>query len=190
MPKEKVVKLDATQRGFARGEFKDRNGEKCSIQKSSIATEDCIWLGINDCKPQVCVPGEGWKPVPFPHDTLFTTRMHLNKKQVAALIPLLQRFVETGDVSEIKDAWHIDVFVDYNDTVDVKAGGSPTLGYDFYVDAEEFSEKKAIAMVKKCLDANKQKFQRVIARSERNYNGILWTEKRISDCIAKNPMER
>ena len=39
--------MDTTARGFAIREFEDRNGIACSIQKSSVATEDLIWLGPN-----------------------------------------------------------------------------------------------------------------------------------------------
>ncbi len=37
-----------TQRGFALVEFTDRNGEACTLQASSIATEDIVWLGAKD----------------------------------------------------------------------------------------------------------------------------------------------
>lgn len=67
----------ANDRGFLRGEFTDRYGEKCSIQKSSLASEDCIWLGCN--RPR-------------------GARMHLTREMAADLIPLLQHFVETGDL--------------------------------------------------------------------------------------------
>ena len=65
----------ANDRGFLKGKFKDRYGEDCSIQKSSLATEDCIWLGCD-------------------HET----RMHLTQTMVADLLPLLQHFVETGEL--------------------------------------------------------------------------------------------
>lgn len=94
------IKFEDTDRGFRRGEFADRYGLSCSIQDSSLATEDAIWLGINDPKPKICVPGKGWQPVEFPEETLFHTRMHLTRDQVAALLPYLQRFVETGSVRE------------------------------------------------------------------------------------------
>lgn len=64
-----------TDRGFERGEFDDRYGEKCSIQKSSLAHEDAIWLGRN---------------------SLY--RMHLTQDMVAALLPSLNLFVETGEL--------------------------------------------------------------------------------------------
>jgi hypothetical protein len=90
-----MSEISYTQRGFARVEFTDRNGVRCSLQKSSIATEDCIWLGCSDPEPKVLVLNEGWKPVDIP-GLLCNTRMHLTREQVEELLPLLQRFVVTG----------------------------------------------------------------------------------------------
>ena len=33
-----------------------------------------------------------------PDEVLMTTRMHLNRKQVAKLLPVLQKFVDTGEI--------------------------------------------------------------------------------------------
>lgn len=75
----------ANDRGFLKGNFRDQYGQSCSIQKSSLATEDCIWLGADDI-----TTAPGCEP--------FNTRMHLNREMAAALIPLLQRFADTGDL--------------------------------------------------------------------------------------------
>jgi hypothetical protein len=90
------MKLGHTNRGFARIDFVDQYGVECSLQKSSLATEDCIWFGCNDANPQVLVRGEGWKPVPMPEEYNANTRMHLNREQVAEILPHLIAFVETG----------------------------------------------------------------------------------------------
>jgi len=87
-----------TERGFALSEFVDRNGEACSLQKSSSAIEDSIWLGITNPDVKICIKGIGWRKVEMPEDALISGRMHLNQEQVAELIPHLQRFVETGEV--------------------------------------------------------------------------------------------
>lgn len=77
------IALDRTGRGFVYGEFKDRYGAVCSIQKSSLATEDCIWLGVTfNLSGKVVDAG----------------RMHLTQAAAAALIPLLTHFVETGEL--------------------------------------------------------------------------------------------
>ena len=37
-----IALAPANDRGFLKGKFLDRYGAECSIQKSSLATEDCI----------------------------------------------------------------------------------------------------------------------------------------------------
>lgn len=98
--KEVTVDLKRTEtaRGFSLIEFEDHNDTPCSLQKSSLATEDAIWFGVNDPAPKRLIPGLGWTPVEFPPDTSFRTRMHLTRAQVKELLPLLQNFVETGEV--------------------------------------------------------------------------------------------
>ena len=87
-----------TSRGFAFYDFEDRYGAKCSIQESSLATEEAIWLGCDDADPKVLVPGKGWQPVNMPEGYIANTRMHLTVDQVAELLPILQRFVNTGKI--------------------------------------------------------------------------------------------
>ena len=95
--------IGKTERGFYRMEFKDRNSVDCSLQQSSLALEDCIWLGCNDIGLKRFTPGGfGWEEIPLanegPHGVahIANTRMHLNRAQVAAMLPHLQRFVKTG----------------------------------------------------------------------------------------------
>jgi len=97
------MKITKTNRGFNIITFKDRYDADCSLQKSSIATEDCIWLGIDDAKPQILASktkegGTGWVSYHIPSDVLLTTRMHLTQKQVKKLLPHLIKFVETGNI--------------------------------------------------------------------------------------------
>lgn len=87
-----------TARGFANFEFDDRYGARCSIQKSSLATEDAIWFGVNDADPQIMISGVGWKPYPIPKEVLLTTSMHLTRDQVEKILPVLEKFVETGEL--------------------------------------------------------------------------------------------
>ena len=95
------IKLTPTPRGFLRADFQDGNGEMCSIQESSAAESPFIWLGVNDANPQI-FPGDGtgWHPYPLPESVVCSTRMHLTQEQAAALIPHLQRFVETGRLDD------------------------------------------------------------------------------------------
>ena len=78
-----------TERGFALTGFHDQYGNKCSIQKSSSAMQDCIWLGIDQVEP--IREGE---------EVYYFGRMHLNQEQVSKLLPLLQHFVEHGELPE------------------------------------------------------------------------------------------
>jgi len=79
------IEFKPTSRGFMRGRFLDNSGSTCSIQKSSLADEDCLWLGADEI-----THASGAEP--------FNTRMHLNQKMAAELIPLLKRFVKTGQL--------------------------------------------------------------------------------------------
>jgi len=98
--------MKQTNRGFALHAFTDRNGGMCSLQKSSLATEDCIWLGHDEIGLKKFTPGEGWTDVPLQQDHPYgvthiaNTRMHLNRAQVRELLPMLQAFVATGELSE------------------------------------------------------------------------------------------
>jgi len=97
--------IGQTKRGFARMEFKDRNEVDCSLQKSSLAFENCIWLGCNEIGLKRFAPDSGgWTDVSLEQEKhgimhIANTRMHLNQQQVAAILPYLQRFVDTGELS-------------------------------------------------------------------------------------------
>lgn len=91
------MKRKTTNRGFAIYEFTDSIGEDCSLQKSS-SIEDKIWLGATNLKVQYFIPNVGWKDVELPPDNIGNNRMHLTRKQVEQMLPILQKFVETGDI--------------------------------------------------------------------------------------------
>ena len=91
------MRKSKTNRGFALVEFTDLYGAKCSIQKSSLATDDAIWFGVDDADPKI-LGQNGWEKYPIPENVLLTTRMHLNQKQVANLLPILKKFVESGEI--------------------------------------------------------------------------------------------
>lgn len=91
--------ITTTRRGFDLIEFSDHYDIKCSLQKSSLATEDAIWFGCNDADPRRLIPNQGWHSIPMPEGYVADTRMHLTRDQVAALLPHLQRFVETGHIA-------------------------------------------------------------------------------------------
>ena len=110
------TEMGFTPRGFHRIDFIDRYGEQCSLQKSSLATEDAIWLGIDN--PEIKefwtdgVPAEKhltskWetrsredlKQAPN-NDICINGRMHLTKDMVKVLLPYLYNFVKTGELKE------------------------------------------------------------------------------------------
>lgn len=99
-PASLPITMGFTGRGFAIGNFTDRNHVPCSIQRSSLMDEPLIWLGCNEANPKECIKGRGWVPVKMPEEYLVNTRMHLNQKQAAELITVLQRFVDTGKIYE------------------------------------------------------------------------------------------
>lgn len=66
---DSIIPLNIIDEGF-----KDLYDKDCSIQLSSLAGDDAIWFGVNGVKK----------------------RMHLNREQVAELLPTLIRFVEKG----------------------------------------------------------------------------------------------
>ena len=108
---EKVKELGKqtqTNRGFNLLNFNDRFGQKCSMQQSSLATEDCIWLGVDDVDPVIMASdakrlgirtteNNGWCPYPIPKEVLLHTRMELTEDQVRSLIQHLQNWLKTGN---------------------------------------------------------------------------------------------
>jgi hypothetical protein len=101
--------FEVTQRGFGRLTFTDLYGAECSLQESSLADTDAIWLGVNDASPRILASKAaslgaetsetcGWIPFPVPDAVSFTTRMHLDRKQAKMLIKELRHFVKTGNM--------------------------------------------------------------------------------------------
>lgn len=78
------MQFTKTNRGFAIARFSDRYDNKCSLQKSSLATEDCIWLGVDET-------AEGEK---------VNQRMHLTRQQAIDLLPALATFIATGELPD------------------------------------------------------------------------------------------
>jgi len=75
-----------TIRGFQYISFQDGNGHKCSIQDSSLATDYCLWLGIDNVEPIKALDGTVY----------YWGRMHLTQAHAKKLIKHLQKFVDTG----------------------------------------------------------------------------------------------
>lgn len=95
------MKKTKNERGFPGYEFKDSYGKKCRIEKSSVAFHQHIWLGIMETKLTISEDKKFIKTIEIdmPKNFMVDTEMHLDQKQVAELIPILQKFVDTGEIS-------------------------------------------------------------------------------------------
>lgn len=74
---------EETERGFSLYNFIDDYGRECSIQKSSSAEDDKIWLG--------CDSG-------LHHHGQCMARMHLTKEIAKNIVIILNSFIETGEI--------------------------------------------------------------------------------------------
>lgn len=99
-----------TARGFDLIVFTDRYGSECTLQKSSLASEDCIWFGVDKLEPKVLHgdarklgiqhnQNSGWVDYQMPKEVQFNNRMHLTRKQVKDLLPILKKFVKHGEIA-------------------------------------------------------------------------------------------
>ena len=111
-------KETVTPRGFLKLLFKDYYDKPCSLQMSSAASEECIWLGIEDSEPKILTRdairlgiikeedapkndlGEpcGWIEYSVPKEVSFTTRMHLTRGQAKELALQLLKFAFCGNI--------------------------------------------------------------------------------------------
>jgi len=96
-----------TQRGFMRCDFKDACGVECSLQESSIATDEGhIWFGCDEHGLKMFIPNgnPSWRDVGLntllPEADYFSWngRMHLSQSDVQKLLPALQYFAENGEL--------------------------------------------------------------------------------------------
>lgn len=83
-----MITWSRTSRGFMRGEFKDYYGNKCSIQKSSLHSPTCVWLGVEHERHD-------------PDGVQCGARMHLSRDMVLQLLEELKFFVDTSQVHEL-----------------------------------------------------------------------------------------
>ncbi len=106
-----MFNTEKTERGFSKVVFTDSYNVNCSIQESSLATDDRIWLGIESPDPQIMksdalklglpLPeGEisGFMEYHIPKEVFISTRMHLNREQVTNLVEYLSKWLETGEL--------------------------------------------------------------------------------------------
>lgn len=99
-----------TERGFEKVQFTDRYNIACSVQQSSSAEVNALWMGVDDPAPMILASdairmklnsfgkNTGWVPYEIPNEVLIHTRMHMDEKQVRGLIERLQNWLETGSL--------------------------------------------------------------------------------------------
>lgn len=78
-------------------------------------------------------------------------------------------------------AKRVSVNVCSNDSVDIKCGGPPTLGFDFFVD-QEMEDEEIERFIKKQLKKNRMPCQSVFI-DDSHETQTLWTKKMIRECI-------
>ncbi len=71
------LQIDALKGGVPLIRFRDSFGRPCSLQEAKLGLLPAIWLGLNEM------------------------RMHLDQKGVRQILPLLQHFVETGQLQHL-----------------------------------------------------------------------------------------
>lgn len=87
---------------------------------------------------------------------------------------------------KVCDAIFIDISCEYNDSVDVRAGGPAVTGYEFYVSPDEKEEdlRKFVTATMKKLN---RPFMGVSFSIKKNYPvEHLWTKERMEQCIKDN----
>ena len=110
---KRLGKQKKSGRGFPLIEFEDYYGNPCSLQASSLAIyqqpgTSAVWLGVDDAQPKVMASQaasvgvettetNGWVSFPIPQEVSLSTRMHLDRKQVKALIDHLQSWLDSED---------------------------------------------------------------------------------------------
>lgn len=86
------------------------------------------------------------------------------------------------------DAILIDIGCELNDSTDIKCGGSPVLGYTFYVSPDEDKENLT-NFIMRCIKKYKRPFINMSLKIENDYPvKNLWTLEMIENCIKNNPI--
>lgn len=93
------IEIGKTERGSTILRFKDTHNYDCSLQKSSAGGEPKVWFGITHPHPVYDAGDKGWLPYPLAEGVDVPTRMHMNQEQVVKLLPYLEHFVRTGELT-------------------------------------------------------------------------------------------
>ena len=71
-----------------------------------------------------------------------------------------------------------------NDPVDIKCGGEPVLGYDFFIEDTENTEEY-VSFIKEELKANNQPLMEIKVWDVLASKGTIWTKDMIKKCIER-----
>lgn len=93
-----MAKQSKTERGFSVIDFEDLYGAKCSMQQSSLATDNAIWLG---CDSGTHYQHPDGRVIPAAADSC-AARMHLNRDQAKWLVKQLKNWIKTGEVELVQ----------------------------------------------------------------------------------------
>jgi hypothetical protein len=75
---------------------------------------------------------------------------------------------------------------EHNDSVDIRAGGPPVLGYDFYVSPDE-DEEEMKRFLEGCIKKYRRPFMGISTYKRKNFPvRNLWTKKMMEECIRNN----
>lgn len=113
--KKSLGPVEKTSRGFEVIKFKDRDGDECKLQVSSLADYEkpgisAVILGLMKADPKVMardahklgivtVEDVGWIDYPVPEEVLISTTVHLDREQVESLIHHLQAWLMTDTLN-------------------------------------------------------------------------------------------
>lgn len=98
------LEIKPTERGFLRADFIDRNKQECSIQESSIATESCLWLGVDTGKHLIGNSADEWTKEQLEEMNVnCLSRMHLTQEIAGELAKQLAYFAEHGRLKNKED---------------------------------------------------------------------------------------
>lgn len=91
------MKLDKTSRGFPVLTFRDRYDAECSMQVSSLATESCVWLGMDN--PTIM---RGVMPLPKEEaeagQLRALGRMHVDRRLATDLVAVLAHWLAHDEI--------------------------------------------------------------------------------------------
>lgn len=83
--------------------FKDLNEQECSLSVSRIETTRAVYFGVDEPEMKIrkrSLTDGSLKNVDFlpPVELKVSSRMLLTQEQVKELLPMLQKFVDTGEL--------------------------------------------------------------------------------------------